>query len=152
MASRREDRRLVIPLYGAPKPGPVTSGCAWASELQLEDELETILGIPLLPGSVKAEPADEVERPLVVGRYAGAEAAHAVDPCCPVERRTHGLDGVSVAARPRQEGIADLGRAGFVRRAVEVQVADHAPPLTGAGGTQHDGAQQPRGGGRAPPG
>src|SRR3989304_4495255 len=146
MASRREDRRRVIPLYGAPKPGPVTSGCARASRLQLEDELEAIPGIPLLPGSGEADPADQVERALVVGGHAGPETVDSVDPRRPVEERPHGLDGVSMAARLRQEGIADLGRAGFVRRAVEVQVADHAPPLTGAGGTQHDGAEPPPGG------
>src|SRR3990172_2577648 len=142
MASRREDRRRVIPLYGAPKPGPVTSGCARASRLQLEDELEAILGIPLLPGSVKAEPADQVERALVVGGHAGPETVDSVDPRRPVEERPHGLDGVSMAARLRQEGIADLGRAGFVRRLVEVQVADDPSLPTCGGRAQDDGAQQ----------
>src|SRR3990172_12336220 len=100
MASRREDRRRVIPLYGAPKPGPVTSGCARASRLQLEDELEAILGIPLRPGSVKAEPADQVERALVVGGHAGPGTGGAGGPRRPAEERPPGPRGGSPAAPP----------------------------------------------------
>ena len=108
--------------------------------LQRVDQLQAVLLVPLRPDPGHAQLGGEVDRPLVVRRNRRSKARHAVLGRGPVEQGPDGLDGVPLAAVLWLQGVADLGEAALIRRAVEVRDPNDLRGV-GPGG---DGTDEPR--------
>src|SRR5438067_8386532 len=102
--------------------------------LELEDELETVLFVPLLAGLDEAELAGDGERRRVFGRDREDEPADAALAVRPVHQGGDGLGGKAAAAEGRERGVAELDSRRVVLavdagRAVEPGVAERLTRL-----------------------